>query len=113
MDIFSHPSFEWSVNYNQISLSQEFTEFLIEKVYPDCKPFNNLSAELIKERESFYPIYNKPDKEINPEISMPAKRIRDYYDSTYGEGRYKSKFGEIQEVESGAKPWKFETFKFK
>lgn len=113
MDVFTHPSFEWDVKYNYIEYSQEFTEFLIEKVYPQCVPLNSLNSDIINERASFYPTGSNPDRETNPHCNMYAKRLRDFYDSKFGKGRYDSKFGVINEINSAAKPWDWDSFKFK
>jgi hypothetical protein len=66
-DIFRHPTFEWEVKYNFYAYSQELTEFIIEEVYPHCKPFNHLPAEVIQKRASFYKLdRNTGDREMNP-----------------------------------------------
>jgi hypothetical protein len=109
-DIFTHETFLWSVKYNYIEYSCEFVKFLARKVFPHCKPFQKLPEELIHERKEFS-IHgpNKEDREENPLISLPAERIRDWYDSVYGEGTYDGKFtakyGPIPKSKSVAEPW--------
>ena len=113
-DLLKHETFEWSVKYNYISYSQEFVEFLIEKIYPECKPFNDLPTQLIEERASFYKKdRNSVDREGNPLGHMPAERMRVFYNQKFGEGRYESKYGQIVKNESQAAPWNWETFKYK
>ncbi len=113
MDIFKHPSFQWDVKYNYIGYSQEFIEFLIEKIYPQCKPFNHLTSEIIEIRASFYKKdKNSFDKESNPESHLPAERWQIFYNNKFGEGRYESKFGLIEKSDSKATPWNMSTFKY-
>ncbi len=109
MDIFKHETFKYKVESMHISESQEFVEFLIEKVYPQCKPFNDLSADATKERDDFY----TQKRTINPEIMEPSKKFRTFYDGKFGEGRYASKFGSIEEPETNAAPWNWESYKHK
>jgi hypothetical protein len=113
IDIFKHETFKWEVMYHHFYYSQVFTEFMIEKIFPQCKPFNHLSKELIKERESFYPYGGNPESETNPLLHLRAERFRDYYDGKYGAGRYESKYGPVQHNDSVAQPWNWETFKYK
>ncbi len=111
MEIFRHPTFEWSVKYNYISYSQEFVEFIAKKIYPECKPFNHLSSELINERGTFHKKdKNSFDKEGNPESHIPADRQREFYNKKFGEGRFESKFGTISESESKADKWDYNAF---
>ncbi|MBN2681633.1 MAG: hypothetical protein JXR58_03940 [Bacteroidales bacterium] len=113
-DIFKHETFEWSVKQDYCSYSQEFIEFLIETIYPECKPFNDLNSERIEKRASFYKRdRNSVDREGNPYGHYPALRLAEFYDKKFGEGRYLSRFGEIAKSESAAAPWNWNTFKFK
>jgi hypothetical protein len=109
MDVFKHETFKYKVESMHVSESQEFVEFLIEKVYSQCKPFNDLSADATKERDDFY----TQKRTINPEIMEPSKKFRTFYDGKFGEGRYASKFGSIEDPETNAAPWNWESFKYK
>lgn len=100
-DIFTHETFLWAVETNNIHYSKEFVEFLKDKVYPTCIPLEHMPNELISERERL----SKENREINPKILEPAERVRAHYDRKFGEGRYVSKFGAIESVESNAAPW--------
>jgi hypothetical protein len=111
-DIFGHPTFEWEVKYHTFPFSQELTEFLIAEVYPPCKPFNHLPADIVQKRASFYKMdRNGDDREMNPELHLPAERLRVFYDHQFGEGRYESKYGAIEKSDAKADPWNWETFK--
>lgn len=105
--IFKHDSFEWKVTQNAIGESQEKVEYLISTVYPQCKPFNHLSADAIKIRESLY----KEKREINPEILVPIHNFIAFYDSKFGEGRFVSKYGPPEPPDTTAKPWNWVDFK--
>ncbi len=109
MDVFSHESFFYKVKNKYIGESQEFIEFLIEKVYPLCNPANFLPSEIVSERDAFY----KDKREINPEITEPSKQFRDFYDQKFGQGYYGSKYGEIKELEANAAPWDWGNFQYK
>jgi len=109
MDIFKHETFKYKVDSKHIPESQEFVEFLIDKVYPQCKPFNDLSSDVIKERDDFH----TQKRTLNPEIMEPLKTFRTFYDGKFGEGRYASKFGSIDEPDTNAAPWNWESFKYK
>ena len=39
--------------------------------------------------------------------------FRTFYDGKFGEGRYASKFGSIEEPETNAAPWNWESYKHK
>lgn len=112
-EIFEHPTFLWEVKYNYIDYSQEYVEFLIEKIYPECKPFNHLSRDLIAQKESFcMPGKDSKDREINPQSHLPLERMIELYDKTYGAGRYHSKYDAVEKNESAAKPWDLNSFKY-
>ncbi len=112
-DIFKHPTFEWEVKHQYFGYSQEYTEFIIEYVYPECKPFNFLSKELVDKKEYYYQ-KNKEDidREANPEGHFPTERMRVFYNSKFGEGRFESKYGPVVKNNSQSAPWNYETFKF-
>ncbi len=112
-EIFKHQTFLWEVKYNYIDYSQEYTEFLIEKVYPECQPFKHLTNDLIEQRASFFKRdRNAQDREGNPESHFPAERLKEFYDKKFGAGRYQSKYGEIEKSESVAKAWNLNSFKY-
>lgn len=113
-DIFKHETFLWDVTSYHMNNSQEYTEFLALKVYEQCQPFQDLTPELIKERESFNKLGpNGKDREGNPEIHLVNRRLEAYYDSKFGEGRYASKFDVAETSKSVAAPWDLNTFKLK
>jgi uncharacterized protein YdaT len=108
-DIFKHPSFEWQVRYKFIGDSQEFIEFLIEKIYPICIPLQDLPSDIIPIRSSFY----KDKKEMNPDLDKTILPMVEYYNSVFGEGRWQSKYKMPEKLDSKAMPWNWETFKYK
>lgn len=108
LDIFKHETFLWDVKNNFLGDSQEFIEYLIEQVYPQCKPFNDLNSEAIELREKFY----KESLESNPDIYLSTERFINFYDNKFGAGRYKSKFGEPERIKTNAKPWNLDNFKY-
>lgn len=44
---------------------------------------------------------------------MPSQRQKDLYNKKFGEASYEVKFGSIEPSETGAKPWDWNSFKFK
>ncbi|MDG1332461.1 MAG: hypothetical protein P8P74_09030 [Crocinitomicaceae bacterium] len=100
-DIFTHETFLWAIETNTIHYSKEFIDFLKHKVYPTCIPLQQMPQEFIAEREQL----SKDKREVNPKIMEPAKRMRTHYDSKFGEGRYTTKYGELDTIESNAIPW--------
>lgn len=109
MAIFKHPTFKWKVEQYTIGYSQEYIIFLIELVYPQCQPFNDLNSDTINERLSFY----NDSRESNPEANKPLEKFIAYYDQKFGEGRYLSKFPAAEQIVSHAQPWDWETFRYK
>lgn len=115
MDIFKHPTFAFEVEKSYYSFSHELMEFMIEEVYPQCKPFNQLPDNIIEKRASFYP-YPKhdTDREMNPDLHLPNWRYRDFYNKTFGAGRYESKMEVAKKNENAkAAQWNWTTFKYK
>ncbi|MFK7786081.1 MAG: hypothetical protein AB8B56_13250 [Crocinitomicaceae bacterium] len=100
-DIFTHETFLWAIETNDIHYSKEFIDFIKDHVYPACIPLQHMPNELVGEREGL----SKEKREINPNITEPAERMKAHYDRKFGDGRYVSKFGEIEPVESKAAPW--------
>ena len=81
-------------------------EFLIDKVYPECRPFNDLPQDAISIQERLY----KEKKIYNPESHLPAEKIMKCYDAEYGEGRYATKFPLPIKGDSTAAPWDWDSF---
>ena len=112
-DIIKDEYFLNDIKSNMIDDSQEYLEFLLLEVYPQCKPFNDASRELIDKQTSMY----KGKKEVNPGKKEPYLRMKKYYDSKYGEG-YMEKMMKEQghgdadkaEYTSNAAPWNLESF---
>ncbi|MBU0486925.1 MAG: hypothetical protein KKA07_15200 [Bacteroidetes bacterium] len=109
MDIFKLDSFEWKVKNHFLGDSQEFVVFLIEEVYPHCRPFNHIPEDVITKRQAMY----SEKKEINPELRKPIEKFIAFYDTKFGEGRYVSKYGNPDPIPSNAAPWNWESFKYK
>ncbi len=115
MDIFKHQTFEFEVKMSYFGFSQEITEFLIEEVYPHCRPFNHLPSEIIKKRGMFNAFMRSPgDLELNPDLHIPNHKLRDFYNIKFGESYYESKYPIAEKnADALAKPWNWETFKYK
>ncbi len=115
MDIFKHPTFAYDVDKNYFWLSQGLTEFLIEQVYPQCKPFNRLPDAIIQQRSAFYPFPNaNQDREMNPDLHLPAERYRVFYNKKFGEGYYETKHLPVQKNDAViAESWNWASFKYK
>ena len=109
MDIFKHPTFKWKVENHTIGYSQEFILFLIDVVYPQCQPFNDLSPEAIQQRLDLY----NDSREANPEANKPMEKFIAYYDNKFGAGRYLSKYPAPSPIMSNAQPWEWDFFKYK
>ncbi len=106
-DVFKHPTFKWEVDNYLMGDSQEIVEFLIEKVYSTCIPLQDMPLELIPMRAELY----KEQRERNPETDKYIQRYIQFYDETFGEGRYASKYGNPEKITSNAKPWDWSSFK--
>jgi hypothetical protein len=115
MDIFKHPTFIFDVEKSFFWVSQELTEFMIEELYPQCKPFNRLPDNLIEKRAAFYPYPNaNQDREMNPDLHLPAERYRIFYNKKFGEGYYETKHQVATKNEAViSKSWDLSTFKYK
>ena len=100
-EIFTHPTFQWAVDHHFVEYSKAYVDFLKSEVFPQCKPHQTLSSDLIQRKEAFH----NEKKEANPKGHFPAVRTQEHYDQKFGEGRYVSKFGAIEPVESNAAPW--------
>jgi len=109
LDIFKHPTFEWQVRHKFIGESQEFTEFLIEKIYPVCIPLQDMPSELIPERSAMF----KNNKEMNPDLDKTILPMVEYYNSVFGEGRWQSKYQMPEKSKSTAAAWNWGEFRYK
>jgi len=106
-DIFTHETFVWQINHFQYGESQEFTEYLINKVFPECIPFQYLSEENIKTMAEFYDNHKIP----NPENYKMLEKIEANHDKYFGEGAFKAKTGETTDWgERLAAPWNLDSF---
>ena len=112
-DIVDNPDFRHHVLSNFIDESQELVEFLINEVYPQCQPFCDLSADLIKKREQIY----HSNCEGNPGRLEPYLRMKRHYNETFGEGYMETFLNELDlgyadkaKCNSAAAPWDYDTF---
>ena len=106
-DIIHDQSFIHSVKaYTQIH-SQEIVEHLLLEVYPQCKPFNKLSQDLIDKRTEI----QKANREENSELNKPFYILKEYYDSLYGE-KYMEILSKGKKPHDGSKaaPWDYDMF---
>lgn len=108
-DIFKHPTFEWEVRYKFLNDSQEFIEFLIEKIYPVCIPLQDMPSELIPLRSAMF----KDNKEMNPDLDKTILPMVEHYNSIFGEGRWQSKYPMPEKSKSTAAPWNWDSFKYR
>ena len=108
-DIFKHPTYEWEVRYKYLGESQEFTEFLIEKIFPVCIPLQDLPSDLIPLRSAMF----KNNKEMNPDLDKTILPMVEYYNSVFGEGRWQSKYQMPEKSKSTAAAWNWESFRYK
>jgi len=100
-DIFNHPTFLREIEAYRIDYSKQRIDFLRQKVYPCCKPFNHPPKEVIAEAEKM-----RSDKtETNPERHRCLEKPTAYYNKVFGPGRYEEKFGTIPNTDSNAAPW--------
>jgi len=100
--LFDHESMKWDVEYDWMYWSQEYMEFLLNEIENICLPGRVLTGELIKKAEAFH----QQKKKVNPRVGEPAARYARYFDSYFGDGEYKKRFGLPDQVETNAKPWK-------
>ncbi len=112
MDIFKHEIFKWEVVHSKFQYSQQFTVFMIEKLYEQCRPMNHLSRDMISERENFFGFRGRPDYETNPDILIPGQRWQEFYNRKFGAGRYESKYKAAEKGNWQAAPWNLESFSY-
>ena len=112
-DIVDNPDFRHHVLSNFIDESQELVEFLINEVYPQCKPFCDLSHDLIQKREKIY----HSNCEGNPGRLEPYLRMKRHYNETFGEGYMETFLNELDlgyadkaKCNTAAEPWNYDTF---
>lgn len=106
-DIFKHGTFIWEVENYHLGYSQEYMEFLAGPVFEACKPLAKAPQELIDRFESHF---HNQKRMGNPELYKSKKRIEEFYDNRYGEGRWAGKFGVIEIDESNTAPWDLSSF---
>ncbi|MCG8574873.1 MAG: hypothetical protein MI810_08325 [Flavobacteriales bacterium] len=105
--IFQHETFKWSVQHHHFSYSQEYTEFLIKTVFPQCQPGQFLDAETTSKVEALY----KEEKMNNPENYKVLDRSEVAYDKHFGQGKFLEKIGSKGEWgQRNAAPWNLESF---
>lgn len=105
-ELFRHESFAWDVQYHWLYWSQEYMEFLLKEVEPVCRPHQLPPAGLIAKAEYFH----KEKRKINPAVGEPALRYTKYFDSYFGEGECKKRFGLPAKVDTNAASWNWENF---
>jgi len=81
--IFSHETFKNEVKAYRIEYSEKRIDFL-KKVYPYCKPFQELPPELVKEAEEMYE--NKENH--NPDKLKSLEKMRALFDEKFGVGEF-------------------------
>ncbi|MCR9171223.1 MAG: hypothetical protein NXI10_01935 [bacterium] len=100
--ILQEETFVWSVRHHHFSYSQVYTEFLISKALPLCKPEQLLSAELVQEVEQMYNSNQMP----NPENYKVLDRQEAAYNKHFGEGQFVQKVGPKPSFGNrAASPW--------
>ena len=112
-DIIKDELFLHHIKSNMIDESQELVEFLLIEVYPQCKPFNDLSNTSIDKRVEMH----RGKRESNPGRMEPYFRLKKHYNSIYGEG-YMEKFmkeqnlekDDVKEYSTPAAPWDIDSF---
>lgn len=115
MDLFKYPIIAYQVEQNYFEYSQVFTDFMIEELYSQCKPFNRLPDAIIEKRASFYPYPDKKaGRELNPNLHLPAEKFRVFYNKKFGEGHYETKYDPIVKNDAViAEAWDWGSFKYK
>lgn len=109
-DLFKTEAYKLNILNYEERYSQELTEFLIEEVFPICLPFQDLPQNLIDKRTQLY----KENKDLNPEIHIMFQRNAAKYDAKFGAGEYVQRFGTLPPaIDSNARPWNWESFKYK
>ena len=107
-ELFRHESFAWDVQYHWLYWSQEYMEFLLKEVEPICMPNQTPAAVLITKATYFH----QEKKKISPAVGEPSLRYAKYFDSYFGEGEFKKRFGPPQIVETNAALWQWENFSY-
>ena len=106
-DIFTHETFTWQVTHFQLGDSQEFIEYLVNKVFPQCNPNQFLTQESTTEMEKFY----NDKKMSNPENYKMIEIQKANYDKYFGEGAYDAKSkAKADWGERNAAPWNLDSF---
>ena len=100
-DIFDNETFLYEIEAKRLSYSKERIAFLREQVYTHCRPGNKPPQDVITEAERM-----RAEKlEYNPELGKAVRRTAEFYDSVFGEGRFKKKYGIPDLIDSNAQPW--------
>lgn len=107
LEMFDHEIFKWEVNSHQIDYSQEYTEFLKNKVYPEAIPLQMLSNETISEFENSFHGKNNMS---NPDAYKLEERIVLMMNEKFGAGYYEQKFGRADFGQRNAVSWDLSTF---
>jgi hypothetical protein len=110
-DIAKDEYFLNDIKSNRMDDSQENIEFLLLEVYPQCKPFNTPTQDLINKKTSLH----KEKKEMNPDRKEGYLRLKRFCDSKYGEGwmdKYLKEqgFSENLDYLGNSKRWDIEEF---
>lgn len=104
-DIFEHETFKWEVKKYFFNSSQVYIDFLKNEVFPVCQPCEKAPAEVIARFENDF---HQQNNTANPEFHLMSIRVRDFYDSVFGAGRYEEKFDLVEPNGSVADPWGIE-----
>lgn len=106
-DIFTHESFKFEVQDHQIYYSQEYMLHLINVVYPQCKPNQFLSQDIIDKDEALY----KEDRYVDPEPIGSVVNYIKWFENKYGAGSWE-KFGQekYEKRATKAAKWNLDEF---
>ncbi len=105
-ELFRHETVAWDVQHHWMYWSQAYLEFLLKEVEPVCQPLGRPYAVLVEKATAFH----TEKKKINPALGEPSRRYATYFDSYFGDGEYKKRFGLPEAVVTNAAPWQWEKF---
>lgn len=100
-ELFNHPSFIWDVEQHWMYWSQEYADFLINKVLPVCIPFQQPAPSLITLAEKMH----SEQLKVNPSVNKPSVRYAAFFDRYFGDGEFVKRFGQPEAIISNAAPW--------
>lgn len=108
-DIFSHEVFIYEVKNHFQFFSQAAITYIVDEVYPQCKPFQYLPQPAIDT------VVEMQQKNVhgNPETHLPAEKFAKVFNEYFGKGEYQKRFKSIEKTESNAQPWNLNTFEIK